>query len=68
MVFAGMTDDNKATVQIYLNPLVRWVWIGGIVMFLGSILTMVPNKREMRLVRQETTAAKTTEVKGAEVA
>ena len=68
MVFSGVTDDEKATVQIYLNPLVRWVWIGGIVMFLGSILTMVPNRREMRLVRREATATKTTEAKGAEVA
>lgn len=68
MVFSGVTDDEEATVQIYLNPLVRWVWIGGIVMFLGSILIMVPNRREMRLVRREATATQTTEVKGAEVA
>jgi cytochrome c-type biogenesis protein CcmF len=53
MVFAGMTDAGKATVQIYLNPLVRWVWIGGIIMFFATILTMVPNKRELKVVRKE---------------
>ncbi|MGH9460170.1 MAG: cytochrome c-type biogenesis CcmF C-terminal domain-containing protein, partial [Vicinamibacteria bacterium] len=52
LVFSGMTDENKATVQVYLNPLVRWVWIGGIVMFLGTIVVMVPNKRELKLVRK----------------
>jgi cytochrome c-type biogenesis protein CcmF len=52
MVFGGMTDENKATVQLYLNPLVRWVWLGGITMFFGTIITMVPNKRELKLVRQ----------------
>jgi len=52
LVFSGMTDENKATVQVYLNPLVRWIWIGGIIMFLGTIVTMVPNKRELKLVRQ----------------
>ncbi len=53
LVFSGMTDEDKATVQVYLNPLVRWVWIGGIVMFLGTIVTMVPNKRELKLVRKQ---------------
>jgi cytochrome c-type biogenesis protein CcmF len=53
MVFAGMTEEGNATVQIYLNPLVRWVWIGGIIMFFASILTMVPNKRELKVLRKE---------------
>ena len=52
LVFSGITEENKATVQVYLNPLVRWVWIGGIVMFLGTIVIMVPNKRELKLVRK----------------
>ena len=29
LIFASVTDDNKATVQVYVKPLVRWVWIGG---------------------------------------
>ena len=38
LVFASVTDDgeNKATIQVFVKPLVRWVWIGGIVMFLGT--------------------------------
>ena len=52
LVFSGITEEDKATVQIYLNPLVRWVWVGGIVMFLGTIVIMIPNKRELKLARK----------------
>ena len=57
MVFAGMTEAGKATIQVYVNPLVRWVWIGAIVIFLGTCITMVPNKRELKVVRQERSKA-----------
>jgi cytochrome c-type biogenesis protein CcmF len=57
MVFAGLTEEGKASIQIYLNPLVRWVWIGGIIMFFATILTMVPSKRELKIVRQHVPAA-----------
>ena len=53
LVFSGVTEEDKATVQVYLNPLVRWVWVGGIVMFLGTIVIMIPNKRELKLARRD---------------
>ena len=56
LVFASVTDDddgeNKATIQVFVKPLVRWVWIGGIVMFLGTFVTLIPDRRELRLVRK----------------
>ena len=62
LVFASVTDENKATIQVFVKPLVRWVWIGGIVMFLGTFVTLVPDRRELRLVRkaevEKRTAAK----------
>jgi len=70
LVFSGMTEENKATVQVYLNPLVRWVWIGGVVMFLGTIVIMVPNKRELKLARKREaeTSAREESVRQHEVA
>ncbi len=69
MVFAGMTEEGKATIQIFLNPLVRWVWIGGIVMFFGTIIIMLPNKRQMKLARKPVrTAAEPTKEQKVEVA
>ena len=60
LVFASVTNtkddtsdgENKATIQVFVKPLVRWVWIGGIVMFLGTFVTLVPDRRELRLVRK----------------
>lgn len=52
LVFAGIPDNGKATVQVFVKPLVRWVWIGGIVMFLGTCVTLVPDRRELRLVKR----------------
>ncbi len=51
LVFSGMTDDGRATIHVYRNPLVRWVWLGGLVMFLGTILTLLPGRRETRAAR-----------------
>ena len=52
LVFASITDANKATVQVFVKPLVRWVWLGGIVMFLGTIVTLVPGRQELKLVQK----------------
>jgi cytochrome c-type biogenesis protein CcmF len=43
VVYQGMNEDQtKAIVQVYLNPLVAWIWIGGLTIFLGTFLCMVP--------------------------
>ncbi len=44
--FAGYTPDgSKATIQVFVNPMVMWVWIGGIVVALGTMIALLPNKR-----------------------
>ncbi len=46
VVFAGTSrDGTRVILQVYLNPLVMWVWIGGIVLGLGTMIAMLPNKR-----------------------
>ncbi len=52
LVFGSTTAENKATIQVFVKPLVRWVWIGGIVMFLGTVVTLVPDRRELKLVQR----------------
>jgi cytochrome c-type biogenesis protein CcmF len=39
-------ESGKAVVQVFVNPLVVWVWIGGVVMFLGTLLALVPSRVE----------------------
>ena len=36
------------TILAYVNPLVGWIWIGGVVMALGTGITMWPSAAERR--------------------
>jgi len=46
VVFAGAsTDGRKAIVQIFYNPLTMWVWIGGVVLVIGTLIALLPNKK-----------------------
>jgi cytochrome c-type biogenesis protein CcmF len=39
---------NGATFKIYLNPLVNWIWAGGLVFILGTLVAAWPNAEELR--------------------
>jgi len=41
-------DSDLATIQAYVNPLVSWLWLGGIFMACGTIITMWPAAAERR--------------------
>ena len=46
VVYAGQSPENDAPViHAYLNPLVKWIWLGGVVVVLGTIVTLLPNRR-----------------------
>jgi cytochrome c-type biogenesis protein CcmF len=47
LVFQGPADTSgrKGAFHIYVNPLVVWVWIGGVVLGLGTIVALLPNKK-----------------------
>jgi cytochrome c-type biogenesis protein CcmF len=53
VVFAGVSETNKAVIQLYLNPLVAWVWIGTLVLVFGTIVAILPDAREARLKRRK---------------
>ena len=42
LVFTGAVDRDTAAVHINFNPLVWWVWFGGIVMAFGGLIVMWP--------------------------
>jgi cytochrome c-type biogenesis protein CcmF len=51
VVLAGQDQDTgKAVVEVFVNPLVDWVWIGGFIVFLGTLLAMVPSRVEREMV------------------
>jgi cytochrome c-type biogenesis protein CcmF len=46
LVFAGASADGKRAVfQVFLNPLVLWVWIGGWILVFGTLVALLPNKK-----------------------
>jgi cytochrome c-type biogenesis protein CcmF len=57
VVFAGSTPDGKkAIIQAFYNPLTAWVWIGGVVLVIGTLIALLPNKKTIvrRRVEAET--------------
>jgi len=52
VVFAGRSpDNNQPIIHAYLNPLVKWIWLGGIVVVLGTGLAMLPSRRAVLALR-----------------
>jgi cytochrome c-type biogenesis protein CcmF len=43
-----LTPDS-ATFRVYLNPLINWVWAGGLIFVLGTLIAAWPNRREEKV-------------------
>jgi cytochrome c-type biogenesis protein CcmF len=47
LVLAGLDESGtRATFQVFLTPLVFWLWAGGLIMVFGVVIVMWPNVRE----------------------
>jgi cytochrome c-type biogenesis protein CcmF len=52
VVYAGRSPETgKPVIHAYLNPLVKWIWFGGVVLILGTGLAMLPNRRTSLVLR-----------------
>ena len=52
VVYAGHSPEtNQPVIHAYLNPLVKWIWLGGAVMVLGTLLAMLPNRQPVLALR-----------------
>jgi cytochrome c-type biogenesis protein CcmF len=54
-VFEGNNPDNgQPIIKVFLNPLIAWIWIGVVIVVLGTFIALVPNLvRAPARVRQE---------------
>ena len=44
-IFSSVSNDNSiAFIKIMINPLVKWVWIGGYILAFGTIIALWPRK------------------------
>ena len=52
VVYAGRSPEtNQPVIHAYLNPLVKWIWLGGAIVVLGTLLAMVPNRQPVLALR-----------------
>jgi cytochrome c-type biogenesis protein CcmF len=45
VVLNDWTDDGKVILKVAVNPLVMWIWIGGGVIVLGTLIALWPDTR-----------------------
>jgi cytochrome c-type biogenesis protein CcmF len=46
VVYAGMDPEaNIPVIHAFLNPLVKWIWLGGVWVVMGTLLALMPNRR-----------------------
>jgi cytochrome c-type biogenesis protein CcmF len=43
VILTAIETDGSATFKVYRNPLVNWIWIGGAVFVLGTLVVMWPH-------------------------
>ena len=43
-------DSHQWAVRIYVKPLVRWIWLGAIIMALGAALSMFDKRYRLKKV------------------
>jgi cytochrome c-type biogenesis protein CcmF len=42
VILAGLEPDRSAALKVFVNPLVNWIWIGGLVFVIGNTLVLWP--------------------------
>lgn len=46
VVYSGQSPDGQTPViHAYLNPLVKWIWLGGAIVVMGTFVALLPNRR-----------------------
>jgi cytochrome c-type biogenesis protein CcmF len=46
VILGGWAEDGTTTFVVLVNPLVSWIWIGGVVLLLGGLIAFWPDRRK----------------------
>ncbi len=49
IIFASWDEENRASLKVLVNPLIAWIWIGGIVMVIGTLIAVGPSRIKARV-------------------
>jgi cytochrome c-type biogenesis protein CcmF len=45
VILAGWSQDGRATLRLLVTPLVAWIWAGGLLLSLGALIALLPDRR-----------------------
>jgi cytochrome c-type biogenesis protein CcmF len=63
LVLAGIGDDGKsAYFKVFLNPLQLWLWVGGLIIVVGTIIILLPASERARKTEQAELAKETVHI------
>lgn len=48
ITLAGVVGQDRSEIRVTFNPLVRWVWLGGMCMAIGGLIVMWPQAERRR--------------------
>jgi cytochrome c-type biogenesis protein CcmF len=66
VVYAGKSaDGNTPVVHAFLNPLVKWIWFGGLVVVLGTILALQKERKAVLVLAGAKEPARAPQLAGA---
>ena len=51
--FSGMSQGGRPVFQVYVFPLVSWIWMGYWVLLLGTLICLIPSKVRLQYARTE---------------
>ena len=57
IVLAGLSEDGVARISVFVNPLVMWLWIAGLIMLVGGGIAAWPGMPSLRREPAEEGAA-----------
>ncbi|MDQ7820799.1 MAG: heme lyase CcmF/NrfE family subunit [Armatimonadota bacterium] len=46
VILAGVDEDGTAHLQVLINPLMMWMWVGGAVLTVGTVIAFWPERAE----------------------
>jgi cytochrome c-type biogenesis protein CcmF len=63
VVYSGQSPDGQTPViHAYLNPLVKWIWLGGAIVVMGTFVALLPNRRTVLALAGSTEPASVSEL------
>jgi cytochrome c-type biogenesis protein CcmF len=49
----GFDPQTKTvSIKVYINPMINWLWIGGIIFIIGSFIATLPEREERERIKQ----------------